>query len=382
MILASLASLSVLSWLYILIGRGGFWRVGATIRDTEPADFGQASVVAVVPARDEADVIEQSIPSLLNQDYRPTLHVVLVDDASTDNTAELARRAAAEMGRSDRLTVVASQPLPPGWTGKLWALSQGVEEALRLEPDYLLFTDADILHGAAAIRKLVGKAKENRCDLASLMVTLACASPAEKALIPAFVFFFLQLYPPAWIRSPKAKTAGAAGGCILIRPQALERIGGIAAIRDAVIDDCTLAQAVKKTGGHLWMGLTAETRSIRSYGSVGEIGTMISRTAFSQLNHSALLLGATVLGLFVTYLVPPLAACSGRRPANLIGVLAWLLMAAAYLPTVRYYRQSSLWCVTLPAVACFYLGATVFSAIQYWRGKGGRWKGRVQDARA
>ncbi len=242
-------------------------------------------IIAVIPARDEADVIARAVQSLQLQSYEPPLLVVLVDDSSSDGTADVAIEAAREIGQSHRLSVTPGKPLAPDWTGKLWALSQGVDQALALEPDYLLFTDADIVHGANSVSNLAAIADAQPYDLASFMVKLHCESFAEKALIPAFVFFFLQLYPPAWISSPDTKTAGAAGGWILIRPEALARIGGLAAIRNTAIDDCALAKAVKQSGGNVWMGLTSTTKSIRSYRTFSEIGRMISRTAFTQLNH-------------------------------------------------------------------------------------------------
>ncbi len=224
-------------------------------------------VVAIVPARNEAEVIGEAVESLLNQDFEPGLRLIVVNDNSTDETVAVAKAAGERTGQAQRLTILAGEPLAPGWTGKLWALSQGVEQALTFNPDYLLFTDADIRHQRQTVLRLVEIAESQHCDLASFMVKLTCESFAEKALIPAFVFFFLQLYPPEWIASPKKRTAGAAGGCVLIRPQALARIGGLQAIRAAIIDDCTLARAVKRSGGRTWMGLTDETRSIRSYGS-------------------------------------------------------------------------------------------------------------------
>lgn len=341
----------------------------------------RANVVAIVPARNEAAVIGRAVQSLLQQQLDPKLHIIVIDDASEDETSAAALSAAGDMGESENLTVLQGQPLISGWTGKLWALSQGVEQALALHPDYLLFTDADIVHAQDSVEALVNFAQSNGCDLASLMVKLACESFAEKALIPAFVFFFLQLYPPAWTNSRQRKTAGAAGGCILIRAQALTRIGGLAAIRHAVIDDCTLAKAVKRSGGQIWLGLTGRTYSIRSYGSFSEIGQMISRTAFSQLNHSALLLLGTVIAMTITYVVPVAALLSGKPPSMVVGGAAWILMTACYAPAVRFYKQSLLWSVTLPAIAAFYTGATITSAIRYWTGKGGKWKGRLQDVR-
>lgn len=374
-LLTYLAAIPVIIWTYLLRARGGFWQVSKHVPSPQPLPDTSKSVIAVIPARNEAEVIGDAITSLIKQDYRAVQLIVLVDDASTDGTAEVAKLAAGN------LVIIPAQPLIPGWTGKLWALSQGVAYAATLEPDYLLLTDADIRHGHESVSNLVAIAKAGNYDVASFMVKLACRTTAEKALIPAFVFFFLKLYPPAWIRSSRFRTAGAADGCILIRTDTLRKIGGLAAIRAEVIDDCALARAVKRAGGRVWMGLTPDTESMRSYGSFAEIGRMISRTAFSQLHHSALLLIGTVAGLFLTYLSPPLLLLSRRRTPRACGGTAWLLMSVAYLPMVRFYKRSVFWSLSLPAVALFYAGATVHSAIQYWRGRGGAWKGRVQDRR-
>lgn len=367
--LIALAAIPLLIWIYLLTFRGMFWRVPHE-NPTPPAK--NVRVVAVIPARDEAETIERAVRSLALQVER----VIVVDDNSADQTAEGAR------GSGANVTVLHGTALPAGWTGKLWALSQGVEHALSLSPDYLLFTDADIEHGPDSIARLASLAQARNLDLASYMVKLACITAAEKALIPAFVFFFLKLYPPVWIASAHHKTAGAAGGCILIRPDALRRIGGLAAIRSEVIDDCALARALKRGSGHLWMGLTSQTHSIRSYGGFREIGRMISRTAFNQLHHSTLLLVGTTLGLFLTYLLPPVLLLSGKTTPALMGAAAWLLMSLAYLPMLRFYERSPLWALALPLIALFYMGATVYSAVRYWLGKGGEWKGRVQDVRA
>ena len=335
----------------------------------------------VIPARDETSGIQPALASLLHQQSQLSLHVIVVDDNSSDGTAEAARNAAEQASSPGKLTVLEGKPLPPGWSGKLWALSQGVELASRLHPDYLLFTDADIVHSEHNVNELVALAEARGYDLTSLMVKLKCATAAEKTLIPAFVFFFLKLYPPAWIASGRRKTAGAAGGCVLIRPEALEKIGGLSAIRQEVIDDCALAQAVKASGGRVWLGLAKQSLSARSYGTFREVGAMISRTAFNQLQHSALLLIATTLGLVVTYLLPLIFVFSGKASMVVIGLVTWLLMSLAYLPMVRFYGQSVGWVFALPAIAAFYMGATIHSAIRYWTGKGGTWKGRVQDVR-
>ena len=366
-------------WAYLLLARGRFWRP-----DTLPAPGPGvcARVVAVVPARNEAEHIAQAVGSLLTQRWDGQVHVIVVDDGSTDGTAEVARRAAAAAGAEDRLTVISGEALPQGWSGKLWARSQGVRAAQRLEPQYLLFTDADIEHAEDSVSALVAQAERQRRDLVSVMVRLSSVTWAERCLIPAFVFFFFKLYPPAWIAERGRRTAGAAGGCILIRPAALARAGGLEAIRGAIIDDCALAARVKQSGGSLWLGLSSTTRSLRVYGSFGEIGAMISRTAFNQLRHSWWLLGASLAGLALTYVTPPLLVASAAPLCMGLGAAAWLLMTIAYLPLVRFYGLPYGYALLLPAVAIFYAGATLHSAVRYACGRGGQWKGRAQDVRA
>lgn len=368
---------ATLIWAYLLVGHGGFWQVKNKL--APPASPAPATRVAVIiPARDEAAVIAHSIASLLEQ-ASDSLHVFLVDDASTDGTAETARQAATALGQSGPLTILQSPPLPPGWTGKLWALSQGIEAARGFAPSFFLLSDADIVHTPATIPALLATAEAGGYDLVSFMVKLHCRGLAEKLLIPAFVFFFFQLYPPAWVADSRRSTAGAAGGCLLIRPQALARAGGIEAIRGQIIDDCALAGAVKRSGGKVWLGLTHRSASIRPYGSFAEIGRMISRNAFNQLRHSLLLLLCAVAGMAVTYLLPPGLLFSRRLTPVVLGAFAWALMAGAYLPLIRFYRLNPLWAFTLPLAALFYTGATLHSAFRYWLGRGGQWKGRAQD---
>jgi hopene-associated glycosyltransferase HpnB len=322
----------------------------------------QPNVTAVIPARNEAAVVARSLESLAGQ-----CRIVLVDDNSSDGTGATAQRYAE--------VVRGSEP-PAGWTGKLWAVSQGVAQA-GASSNYLLLTDADIVHSPGNVASLVERAQSGGYDLVSYMVELRCESLAERALIPAFVFFFFLLYPPAQIRNPRSKTAGAAGGCILIRREMLEGAGGIAAIRGELIDDCALARIVKNAGGRIWLGASRSAVSIREYDTFGEVGRMISRTAFTQLRYSAIILAGTVAGLAFVYLLPPSLAVVG----NPYGAAAWLLMTAAYFPAIRLYRRSPLWAPLLPLVAVFYMSCTMASAIQYWRGRGGAWKGRSQAQR-
>jgi len=381
-LLIVVSAVPVVIWIYLLLCRGGFWQTLALLERTARLKPPAKRVVAVIPARNEANVIGEAVTSLLSQDFPAPLRIILVDDGSTDDTVGAARRAEERSDNSGCLAVVQGKPLIRGWTGKLWALSQGVEAAAALNPDYLLLTDADIRHGKSSVADLVGMAESGNYDLASVMVKLKCETVAEKALIPAFVFFFLMLYPPAWIASRSYKTAGAAGGCILIRTEALNRIGGFAAIRKEIIDDCALARSVKRSGGRVWLGFSSATESIRSYVTFREIGRMISRTAFNQLHHSVLILTATLSGLFLTYLLPPLLLISRKPVAFACGLAAWILMAGCYRPMVRFYRGSVAWSFALPAIALFYAGATIHSALSYWTGKGGKWKDRIQDSRA
>ncbi len=374
---------SLLIWVALTFFRGAFWQLHAYNDDFIPAGELQEwpAVVAIVPARNEAVTIERTVESLLLQDYPGKFRLVLVDDHSADGTAELARRAAGESQGSPRVMIVAANKVPGGWTGKLWALQEGVEAASKDSVEYLWFTDADIVHTPDTLRRLVSRSEEQKLDLTSLMVLLQAKSFAERLLMPAFLYFFLKLYPPRWIADPKSRTAGAAGGCILLRRKALARIGGLAAIRSEVIDDCALASAVKKTGGAIWMGLTRKSVSRRSYDSFAEIRDLIARTAFTQLGYSAPLLIGTLVGMLLTYVMPVVFTFSGQTLVWRLSLTAWALMAFTYLPTVRFYGLSPLWAPLLPVAAVFYSYATWLSAVRYWLGRGGQWKGRAQAAR-
>ena len=368
-------TLCVIAWTYLLAAHGHFWLVRKFQACVEPlAETGV--IAAVIPARNEADVIHTAVTSLLQQSCAEAIRIFVVDDSSTDGTARVARQAALSGSRSNAVTLIPGQPLPAGWTGKLWAMQQGIERALALQPEFLLLTDADIQHSPESVATLAAVAEHGQLDLASFMVKLHCRSAAEKLLLPAFVFFFFMLYPPPWIAGSRQRTAGAAGGCILIRPEALARAGGVAAIRNQVIDDCALARAVKRTGGKVWLGVTADTYSLRAYGSFAAIERMIARTAFNQLRHSAWLLMGTIAGLSLVYLLPVVLLVSKSWP---LGVAAYVLMVVAYLPMVRFYDLSAPWALTLPISAAFYMWATIHSAVKYWSGRGGEWKERTQD---
>lgn len=372
-----LGLLALAIWLYLLLGRGGFWLTRE--RDGNAAMPARwPSVTAVVPARNEADVIEQSIASLLRQDYPGLFRVVLVDDGSNDGTADRALTAAVG-NDAGRLDVLRGSPLPGGWTGKVWAQHQGVSRALSSadKPDYLLLTDADIGHAPDNLRALVAQAESQELALTSSMVELSCRSWAERFLIPAFVFFFQMLYPFAWVADSHRSVAAAAGGCMLVRRESLERAGGMASIRSDIIDDCALARKLKAQGP-IRLGLTRRARSLRPYDGLHEIGRMVSRSAYAQLDYSPLLLAGTVAGMAITYLMPVLLALFGGGLAQVTGLAAWLLMAVAFQPMLRFYRVSPLWGLALPAIAAAYTVFTVQSAVSVWRGRGGQWKGRAQ----
>jgi hopene-associated glycosyltransferase HpnB len=365
--MTTLAVLSLLIWLWLLAAHGRFWQSAPELPAAPPSSA--PSVAVVVPARDEAPVIGGSLRSLLAQDCAGPLRIVLVDDASSDATGSIARGLA-----DPRLTVLEGRPRPAGWSGKLWAIAQGLAAVDAAE--LVLLTDADIVHDRGHLTALVAQAERGDLDLVSEMVALNCESRAEHALVPAFVFFFQLLYPFAWVNDPLRATAAAAGGTMLIRRRALERIGGIAAVRGALIDDVALAAAVKR-GGRIWLGHAAMARSVRRYPAWGDIWRMVTRTAYVQLRFSPVLLQATTIGMVLTFLVPPLAALFGHGAARWLGWLVWGAMAAAYQPTLHRYRLSFLWAPCLPVIAAFYLAATIASGVNHHTGRGVTWKGRA-----
>ncbi|PSB24274.1 glycosyltransferase [Stenomitos frigidus] len=433
--------LSLVIWLVLIFGRGQFWRSDQFLKDESLMDEGKRQkdksdptypsafspypfICAIIPARNEADLLPVTLRSLLTQTY-PNLQIVLVDDHSTDGTADVARQTAQTCDRASTLTVIAAEPLPAGWTGKLWAMEQGIRYAQTLspQPDYFLLTDADIEHHPEKLHQLVAKAQADNLDMVSLMVLLRCKSTWEKLLIPAFVFFFQKLYPFRWANDPSRKLAAAAGGCILIRREALTEIGGLQILRQALIDDCSLAQAVKGLGsrkaggaaeareqtselktqdlelktlhphtphptpytlqptGKIWLGLTRQTHSLRPYPSLKTIWDMVARTAFTQLNYSLLMLVGTLVGMTIIYVVPLVSTIAGLLTGNwtiaLVGLVTWLLIAVAYLPTLLLYQCPPLLAFGLPAIAFLYTLMTLDSAFRHWRGQGGAWKGRV-----
>lgn len=363
-------------WLVLLFGRGMYWRARERDDRLEPSqDLPHwPSVTAVVPARNEADVIRDTIGSLIAQDYPGKLRVILVDDESTDGTAE----AAKSLDDGARLTVITGAKRPQGWTGKLWAVSQGVALAgERDAPDYVWLTDADIAHTPQNLTHLVARAEEDGLALTSLMAKLHCKSWSERVFIPAFVYFFDMLYPFRWVNDPKRKMAAAAGGCMLIRREMLEAAGGIAAIRQEIIDDCAMGRLMKGQGP-IWLGLTHRARSIRPYAGMGEIRRMVARTAYAQLQYSPLLLLGTLIGLVLMFLAPPYWALFAPGSSWMAGAVTWGLMAASFRPVLRFYGRSPLWGLALPAIGLLYALFTLDSAVQHWRGRGGMWKGRAQ----
>ncbi len=367
-----LAVLALMIWIYLIFARGRFWRAGPVLSVAYPLTT--PSVAVIVPARNEAPVIEAALRSLLAQDYAGPFRVILIDDNSTDGTGDIARAIG-----DPRLTVLTGAPRPAGWSGKLWAVSQGVAESGNA--GLLLLTDADITREAAHVSALVSKIERYNLDLVSEMVKLRCESLAERALVPAFVFFFQLLYPFDWVNDGLKSTAAAAGGTVLIRHRALRRIGGIESVKGALIDDVALAAAVKK-GGQIWLGHSNLARSVRPYPAVADIWAMIARTAFVQLRYSWLLLVATSLGMALTWLLPPGLALFGHGAPRWVGLVAWLMLSASYLPTLRRFGCSPLWALLLPLIAAFYMAATIGSAANHYLGRGVAWKGRAYQGTA
>ncbi len=378
-----LATLSLLVWLGLAFGHGRFWQAGPMLgpvaKAVRPVAGTWPAVCVVVPARNEAQTVEDSIGSLLAQDYPGPYGVVLVDDRSDDGTGALARGLA-----SPHLHVVDGEEPPAGWSGKLWAVAQGASEVERLMPDhdgYILLADADIIHEPAHVATLVMKALRDDLDMVSEMVELSTESRAERALVPAFVYFFQLLYPFARVNRRSSRTAAAAGGTILIRRAALARIGGIESLRGALIDDVALARLVKRSGGGIWLGHSLLARSVRPYPGPADIWRMVARTAYVQLRYSPLLLLATVLGMALVWLVPPAAMLFGDGYARLAGLLAWAIATISFLPTLRRFELVPFWALLLPAVAAFYTLATIGSAVDHHRGRGVVWKQRAYRER-
>lgn len=370
---------SLVAWVWLLLGQGFFWRTDQRLPN-RAAPGRWPSVAVVVPARDEADMLPVSLPSLLAQDYPGTAEIFLVDDSSKDGTADVARALSVRYGGLP-VTVVSPGEPEPGWTGKLWAVRHGIALARARDPEYLLLTDADIAHEPDSLRELVAAAGSGGFDLVSQMARLRVASVWERLVVPAFVYFFSQLYPFRWVNRAGARTAAAAGGCVLLRTEAAVRARVPESIRQAVIDDVSLARAVRDSGGRIWLGLADRVDSVRPYPRLGDLWRMVARSAYAQLRHSPPVLLGTVLGLALVYLAPPVTLVAGLLGGGAVaawaGGVAWAVMAGTYMPMLGYYRQSLWLAPLLPFTALLYLLMTVDSALRHYRGRGAAWKGRT-----
>jgi hopene-associated glycosyltransferase HpnB len=394
LVLSVLAWISLVIWVVLLVGRGGFWRMDQRLPEVE-AEEGAGrtwpAVTAVIPARDEAGILPATLPSVLAQDYPGPFSVIVVDDASTDGTGQVAADLAKATPGSAPLHVLRGSGPAAGWAGKVAAMNGGVREIGALEAgelggasEYILFTDSDIAHPADSVRRLVQHAQDAELDLVSLMARLSTDSPAERMIVPAFVFSFFQLYPPAWVNKARARTAAAAGGCMLVRRSMLEQVGGLAGIADARIDDVALGTLLKRGGGRVWLGVTTGVRSLRPYPRLADLWDMIARSAYTQLRYNPWLLLGTIAGLVVTYGVPPIVGIVGLATqwwgVAIPALLAWAVLAASYVPVLRLYELRWWRAVLLPGVMGVYGAMTVDSARRHRQGRGGAWKGRVIES--
>ena len=387
LVLAAAAAVAALAWIYLLAFHGGFWRTSQRLPPgRDPAAWPE--VTAVVPARNESAVLPATLPSLLAQDYPGTFRVILVDDDSADGTAQVAGKLAAAAGQPAELTLrlVAGQARPPGWAGKVWAMQSGLAAAG--QPDYVLFTDADISYAPGTLTRLVRAAESGGYGLVSQMALLRTETAWERLIVPAFVYFFAQLYPFRRVNQPRSRTAAAAGGCMLVEREALAAAGGLALISGARIDDVSLGRVLKRSGARCWLGLTTDVHSRRPYPSLASLWDMVARSAYTQLRYSPLLLAGTLAGLAWLYLLPPAAAVAGLAAAAAgggtaalataaAGLAGWALMTASYVPIQRLYRLPAWRALALPAAAALYGAMTFDSARRHWSGRGGEWKGRV-----
>lgn len=373
-----LALAALAAWGALMALRGDFWRADQRLVEGELQPERWPAVAVIVPARNEADVVAQALSSIAAQDYEGDINIFLVDDRSDDDTAALARGITS-------VTVVTGSDAPDGWTGKMWAVSQGVDamEAADIQAEYVWLTDADIAHHPGELASLVAGSEHGGLDLNSLMVRLRIERLWDVLLIPAFVFFFQKLYPFPWVNDPARNTAAAAGGSMLVRRAALARIGGIASIAGELIDDCALAQRIKSSGGRIRLSLATETHSIRAYRSVGEIWRMVARSAFHQLNYSIPALAGTIAAMAFLYLSPPVLTVVGlvmwEMPTVAAAFAAWFTMGWAFAPTLYRYGVSPYYGFTLPLAGFLYTLMTLDSARRHWQGRGGEWKGRTHQ---
>lgn len=383
MIAFALALLTLVIWLTLIFARGFFWQARESDEQLAPIEAEAAAclrVTAIVPARDEAQTIARCVTSLLRQDGGVAFDVVVVDDQSSDGTGEAARAAADALGASARLAVLRGEDPPPGWTGKINAMRAGlahVDSRAGGAPEYILFTDADIEHAPDTLARLVGGAERGRLSLVTLMARLACDSAAERWLVPAFVYFFQMLYPFAWVNDPRRGVAAAAGGCMLVRREALARAGGLEAIRDALIDDCALGAALKRTGP-VFLGLTRRVKSLRPYPQMADIRRMVVRSAYAELDYSPLKLAGGTLGMALTFIAPMALAGHAEPATGMMALAAYMMMVLSYRPMLRFYGLGAWRGLLLPVVAAFYMAFTLESALAHVRGRGGAWKGRYQ----
>ena len=396
--LAIACAVSAAAWIYLVAAHGGFWRTGQRLPLRRPTTTTAGhdqwpAVVAVVPARNEADSLPATLPALLAQDYPGEFRVFVVDDGSDDGTAgvaaELGEKAARDGGAP--LTVVPGRPRPDGWAGKVWAMAQGLAGATAARPAYVLFTDADIVWAPTALRDLVRAAEDDDRALVSQMALLRAETAWERVIVPAFVYFFAQLYPFRKVNNPNSRTSAGAGGCMLIAAEALERAGGLEAMRGALIDDVALGTLLKKNGNRIWLGLATDIRSDRPYPSLASLWHMIARSAYVQLRYNPALLAGTLIGLLLLYAAPPagliaalIAVGVGSTGAavavtGIVGLLGWALMTASYLPMLRFYRLSPLRAPALPLIALLYAAMTADSARRHYSGRAVSWRGRAAD---
>ena len=367
--------LSVVIWVWLLVGHGAFWRSGPVLGAAFPTR--PLKVTVVIPARDEAEHIADTLRSLLSQQFNGELKIVMVDDNSSDGTGALARELAVT---DRRLSVLDGELLKTGWTGKMWAVSQGLRQTETLAADYVLFTDADVVHGPGHLASLVSRAERDQLSLVSEMVRLRCESLAERATLPAFVFFFQLLYPFRWVCDPGRTTAAAAGGTMLVAQEALRRVDGVNRISRALIDDVALAREIKREGHRIWLGHGEQVISERRYAGFSDVWKMIARTAYVQLGYSPWVLIGTCVGMLLVYVEPVLASLFATGALRWAGAVCWTGMAIAFQPTLWRYRRSPAWGLLLPVIGLFYLMATVSSAVRFYQGRGGQWKNRNYPA--